>query len=338
MDDTNLAGVLVGERDIRVEARPCPVAEDHGIVVEVVACGICGSDMHMWRHTPPGLPLPMTPGHEFAGRVVVVGSNVRDIHIGARVTVNPMRCYLGVGGQPGAFANYVHVPQAVLGESVYLLPDNLSFEQGALVEPLAVALHGIKRMQVSPGSRVAIFGAGPIGLSVLAGLKAKGVTDIVVSDVSPARLRVAKTLGAAVCVDVSKDDMVQALRQRFGDSQIPFCPPASNADYAFECSGAVQAFETAIRSVRFGGTIVALASGPKVSVDPNDLLFREISIIGSYSYVDEFADAIELLASGQVALQSMVSARYPLKELRSAFDAQADAATSVKTMVMMSDR
>jgi 2-desacetyl-2-hydroxyethyl bacteriochlorophyllide A dehydrogenase len=338
MDDTNLAGVLIGERDIRVEARPRPVVEDHGIVVEVVACGICGSDMHMWRHTPPGLPLPMTPGHEFAGRVVDVGSHVRNVNVGARVTVNPMRCYLGVGGQPGAFANYVHVPQAVLGESVYLLPDNLSFEQGALVEPLAVALHGIKRVQPFPGSRVAIFGAGPIGLSVLAGLKAMGVTDIVISDVSPARLRVAEKLGAAVCVDVSKDDMVQALRQRFGDSQIPFCPPASKADYAFECSGAVQAFETAIRSVRFGGTIVALASGPKVPVDPNDLLFREISIVGSYSYVDEFTDAIALMASGQVDLQSMVSARYPLKELRSAFDAQADAATSVKTMVRMSER
>jgi 2-desacetyl-2-hydroxyethyl bacteriochlorophyllide A dehydrogenase len=336
MDKINLAGLLVGARDIRVESRPAPSLDEHGIVVEVAACGICGSDMHMWRHAPPGLPLPMTPGHEFAGRVVAVGGDVRGITLGARVTVNPMRCYLGVGGQPGAFANFVHVPQAVIGESVYVLPDNLSDEQGALVEPLAVALHAINRVRPAPDSRVAILGAGPVGLCVLAGLKARGVSDVVISDVSPARLRIAESLGASECVDVTQRDVVQALRERFGDSAIPFCAPAAAVDFVFECSGAVPAFESAIKGVRFGGTIVALASGPSFPLDPNDLLFREVSIVGSYSYVDEFAEAIELMASGRVDLRGLVSGRYALKDLRAAFEAQANASTSVKTMVVMS--
>ena len=337
MNDINLSGVLVGERDIRLETRSRPVADKFGIVVEVAACGICGSDMHMWRHPPPQLPLPMTPGHEFAGHVVDVGSDVRDIPIGARVTVNPMRSYLGVGGESGAFANFVHVSGAVLGESVYLLPDGLSYEQGALIEPLAVALHGIRRATPAAGSRVAILGAGPIGLCVLASLKAKGVNDIMISDVSPARLRVAEALGATECVNVAERDVVQALIQRFGESPIPFSAPAAAVDFVYECSGVAAAFDTAIKSVRFGGTIVCLASGPRVEFDPNDLLFREISIVGSYSYVDEFAEAIELLSSGKIDLRGLISGRYPLKELPAAFAAQADAARSVKTLVMMTD-
>jgi 2-desacetyl-2-hydroxyethyl bacteriochlorophyllide A dehydrogenase len=337
MNATSLSGVLVGNRDIRVEPRPRPAADSHGIVVEVAACGICGSDMHMWRHTPAGLPLPMTPGHEFAGHVVEVGSEVQGLALGDRVTVNPMKCYLGVGGAPGAFANFVHVPHAALGQSVYMLPDSLSEEQGALVEPLAVALHGINRVQPRPGSRVAILGAGPIGLCVLAGLRARGITDVAITDVSPARLQVAQAMGAAECIDVSARDAVEALRHRFGDSVIPFCAPAAAVDFVFECSGAVQAFDSAVKSVRFGGTIVTLASGPQLALDPNDLLFRELSIVGSYSYVDEFAEAIDLLASGKVDLRGLISGRYPLKELRAAFEAQADAATSVKTMVLMSE-
>jgi 2-desacetyl-2-hydroxyethyl bacteriochlorophyllide A dehydrogenase len=333
MEAKNLAGLLVGPRDIQLEYRERPTPDDNGIVVEVAACGICGSDMHMWRHTPAGLPLPMTPGHEFAGRVAAVGRGVRDLPLGARVTVNPMRCYLGLGGQPGAFANFVHVPQAKLGESVYLLPDCVSYEQGALIEPLAVALHGIHRARPAPGSRVAILGAGPVGLCVLAALRASGVNDVVISDVSPVRLGVARALGAIECVDVGSRDVVQALRDRFGDSPVPFSPAAAAVDVVFECSGATPAFEAAMKAVRFGGTIVSLASGPSFPLDPNELLFREVTILGSYSYVDEFAEAIDLMASGRVDLRGLVSGRYPLKNLRDAFEAQSDASTSVKTVV-----
>jgi 2-desacetyl-2-hydroxyethyl bacteriochlorophyllide A dehydrogenase len=333
MEAKNLAGLLVGPRDIQLEYRQRPTPDDDGIVVEVAACGICGSDMHMWRHTE-GLPLPMTPGHEFAGRIAAVGCGVSGLAVGARVTANPMRCYLGLGGHPGAFANFVHVPQAKLGESIYLLPDSLSYEQGALIEPLAVALHGIERARPAPGSRVAILGAGPIGLCVLAALKANGVDDILISDVSPVRLDVARALGAVECVDVRSQDLVRALRSRFGDSPIPFCPPAAAVDVVFECSGVAPAFDAAMKAVRFGGTIVTLASGTSFTMDPNDLLFREVTIMGSYSYVDEFGQAIDLMASGRVDLRGLVSGRYPLTNLREAFDAQADASTSVKTLVL----
>lgn len=331
MEQLNRSGVLNGPRDIRVEGRPLPTADAGGIVVKVSACGICGSDMHMWKHAM--VPIGSVLGHEFSGSISAVGENVTGLTIGDRVTVNPMHGYVGVGGLPGGFADYVHIPNAVVGKTIYPLPDGMSDEEGALVEPLAVALHAIHRADPKPTDTVAVLGAGPIGLCVLAALKARGIGTVAISDVTDLRLSVAQTLGADSCFNASQGGLIDHLRERFGDSPIPYNPPAAAVDVVFECAGVAQTMQEAIKAVRFGGKVVYVASGAPFTVDPNDLLMRETTILGSWSYVDEFAEAIDLLQSRRVDLSPLVTQRYPLNDLTAAFEAQADAATAIKIMV-----
>lgn len=335
--DTNRSGVLTAAHSIEMETLAQPLPSPDGIVVQVAACGICGSDMHMWHDAPPSVPLPSVLGHEFAGRVHAVGTDVSGIAVGARVTANPMHSFLGIGGAAGAFADFVHVPKAALGETVFLLPNELSDEEGALIEPLAVALHAIRRSNAEPGQRALILGAGPIGLCVLAGLRAMGITDVAVSDVHKIRLEAARDLGASLCIDASCENVVEEARKHFGDAEIPYCPPAAAVELVFECAGVPQTFDTAIKTVKFGGTIAYVASGPPVALDPNDLLYRELNLVGSFSYVDEFGDAIELMRTKKVDLSALITNRFPLSQIRQAFEHQHDASSAIKTMVFMQE-
>jgi len=328
------AGVYRGIEDIRVETVETPEPGSKDVIVEVGACGICGTDLHVYRkgaYVQPGQIL----GHEFSGVVATVGDEVEGIEPGQRVVVNPMMNMIGLGA-PGGFSQFVKVKNGTAGANVIPIPDGVSDEAGALVEPFAVGLHGVNRVQPQPSDKVAIFGAGTIGLVTLVAMKAAGVEEVVVTDVSPLRLDVAKQLGASDVFNPATDGSTTAeyLKARHGVSEMSGMQFAAT-DITVDCAGVPQTFLDAVGLVRFGGKALILAAYEEpATFDPSLFITKEVSVIGSLAYTDEFHRAIELLASGEVDLAPLISHRFSLAELPQAFEQQTKADEAIKVMVV----
>ncbi|MCI2415939.1 alcohol dehydrogenase catalytic domain-containing protein [Saccharopolyspora sp. K220] len=331
------AGVFRGAGRMPIEQVPDPVAGPADVVLEVRACGVCGSDLHAYTQglfTKPGQIM----GHEFAGEVVSVGAEVAGIARGDRVTGLPIqpcgacrRCRESVGhlcevwntrsiafGLPGAFAEQLRIPDAVLGYNVHKLPDAVTFEAGALVEPLAVAVHAVRQAALSPGQSAVVLGLGTIGLQVAQVLMAEGASPVIGVDRSPLRRSIAERLGVTVFADVADVP---------GDPEI---------DTVFEVTGAPALVAHAAEIARPRGTvlIVALYEEP-AQLDPTRLVHKELTVRGSAMVTPEdFRDAIDLLATGKAQTEPLITHRKPLAELGAAFDAQTDADQAVKVMVV----
>ncbi|HMG25798.1 MAG TPA: alcohol dehydrogenase catalytic domain-containing protein [Acidimicrobiia bacterium] len=299
--ETMRAAVYRGPRDVAVEERPVPELGPRDVLVEVSHCGVCGSDLHMFVD---GWGAPNSiGGHEYSGRVLAVGDDVRDWSPGDEVVGGPsQRCgeceYClagrpqlctgrsnpGVGAFQGAFANFVRVHEAEL----LRVPPGLSMRAAALAEPLAVALHGLTRGGVEVGQRVLVTGCGPIGALSIAAARARGVTEIVASEPHPTRQALAERLGATV---VTPDELPKP-RMPFDLVDDPF-------DVALECSGHGVAMESALSQLKRGGTLVLVGAGmtwPRF--DNNRILLNELVITGAFVYdPDGFPRALELLAS-----------------------------------------
>lgn len=334
-----------------VEEEPVPLAEADDVVVRVAFCGICGSDLHFFYKGLFFPPVGQTLGHEFSGTVTQVGSNVKDILVGARVTVRPLAvcgecaacqrgepelCTQALSGGigltlPGAFAEYVRVPHARLGQNIYVLPPEVSDEEGALIEPLAVAMHAIRFAPPDVTDTAVVFGAGPIGLCAVAVLKSLGVAQIIVSSTSPRRLDVAKELGADLVLDPTVDDVpariLEITQQRSGGRKV-------GADLVIDAAGVEQTLNSALLAVRAGGSMVCVAVYEKpLQIDPNLLVLKEVKLFGSNAYADEFQSSIDLIASKKVDLKPLISHQFALQDLSQAFDAQRDTKTAVKVLV-----
>ncbi len=289
-----------GELD--VEERPVPEVGAHDVLLEVSHCGICGSDIHFvlegWGQ--PGA----VEGHEYAGRVVAVGESVTDWAVGDEVVGGPSprcgECEYCRAGRPslcvgrntpgmsvhadGAFAEYTLVDERALRR----VPDGMSLRSAALAEPLAVALHGLTRGGVRAGQRLLVTGAGPIGALSVAAARARGVTDIVVSEPHPRRRALAERLGA---VAVEPDTLVAP--------RSPGDVVAEPFDVALECSGHAVAMEAALAQLKRGGTLVFVGAGIKPPrLDANRILLNELVVTGAFVYdADGFERALELLAN-----------------------------------------
>lgn len=307
-----MKAVVLDERGVEhVADIPEPTPAPGEVVIGVDYCGICGSDLH--AHSQ-GFGIGIALGHEFAGHVVELGSGVADFRIGERVCVNPNgdwcgRCAFCRAGQHnlcdavreksigvarhGAMAPYVAVPTTVL----HRLPDGVTTKQGAWVEPVATALRGVRTSGIGMGDGAMVFGAGPIGLLVIALLRAKGSGAITVFEPSP--LRAAKALATGA------DNVVDPLST---DPESVFPDPAAAPGYGFECSGAATSTDVALRILRPRGvlTVTGLARKP-VSYQSADLIFKELTVRGSYIYDDEFAMAIELLNRGVIDVAPLTS-------------------------------
>lgn len=330
------AGVFRGVRQVPVEDVPDPTPGPRDVVLDVKACGICGSDLHTYVAAQlAGLGQVM--GHEFAGEVVQVGGEVEGIAVGDRLTGLPIqpcgacvRCREGsrhlcevwtqrsIGyGLPGGFAERLRIPDAVLGDNVHRLPGELSFEDGALVEPLAVAVHAAGRADVDAGDVALVLGLGTIGLQVAQVLLARGLTRVVGVDLSPLRRSVAGELGVTA---------VDGVAAAGGDGEI---------DVVFEATGAPALVQAAIEVVRPGGTVVLIALYERRSeIDPTLAVQKELTVRGSASYTpDEFREAIDLLASGRARAQPLITHRHPLEDLGAAFEVQLDKDAAIKVMV-----
>lgn len=305
------------------------------VVIRPAACGICGTDtgyVRLGGLAGPG-PEPMALGHEIAGVIEAVGDEVTGLAVGDRVTVNPTARgnMIGNGGPGGGLADLLLVPDAAAGESLHRVPDDLPLDIAALAEPLGVGMHATDQAEVQPGERVAVFGAGPIGLAAIASLVDQGVDDIVAVDLSPDRLALARALGASTTIDPAADDVWASLADVHGTVPLMGMPQAGT-DVFIEASGARTVLDQVIGSARPGARLVVVALHRQdVPVSFLNVLMRELTIRGSMEYPQDFTRMIRLL--GRTDLSSMVTDRFPLDRAVEAIELASSGDSTGKVLV-----
>jgi (R,R)-butanediol dehydrogenase/meso-butanediol dehydrogenase/diacetyl reductase len=326
------AAVWHEKRDIRIEDMADPKPGTGQVKVRIKVCGICGSDLHEYKDGPfiiPSRPHPLTKrqggpvilGHEFSAEITEVGERVSRFRPGDRVVVNPLiycgECHYCKRGQhimctrlgtygfaaDGAFAEY-----GIFHEySLFRLPDSVTDDMGAFVEPLAVAVHAVKRSRLKVGASVAIVGAGPIGLLVMQACRAAGAGQVFVVEPMEARRKMAAKTGATAVLNPTEADP---------GKEIAKLTDGLRADTAFDCVGNQSAFDTAIKVTgRRGITcVVGLALKP-IQVPFMRLWGHEKELTFSSGYEDEFPAAISYLADGRVKVEKLISERIQLEDL-----------------------
>jgi len=302
-----LASRLHGLEDIRLDTVEDPNPSEGEVRVKVAHNGICGSDLHMYfRESPWRSGQPITLGHEFCGVVDELGPGVSGVELGTRVAVRPFykcgacsRCVkglehlctplkvLGCGAEGGGLAEYCVMDAGM----VYALPDAVTLEQGALVEPMSVSFNGVLRGDVEPGMRTVVFGAGPIGVGVMLGLRANGIDDILVVEPSPKRRETIGQLGASDVLDPTTDDVRSAVMARTS---------GEGADVVFECAGAAASFSAAVPLVTARGKLVVVAVyEDELSWNPTSMMMNEIELRGSMGYeMGVYETVIDLMNQG----------------------------------------
>ena len=331
------ASVLTGAGSLTVEDRPVPSPQPHEVLVEVAAVGVCGSDVHYYRHGRIGdyvVTEPMILGHELSGRIAAVGADVDSGRVGQRVAIEPQRpcrrCRQCMSGDynlcphmrffatppvDGALCRFVTID----AEMAYPVPDSMSDEAAALLEPLSVAIATMRKAAVVPGSSVLIAGAGPIGVMCAQTARAFGATRIVVSDPAPARRERVRRFGATEVLDPAADD-VAAL------------DPQVNA--FVDASGAPPAVVSGVRAVGPAGRVVLVGMGAdEYSLPISYIQNMELVVTGVFRYTDTWPTAIHLVTSGAVDLDSLVTGRYDLDHVADALNSDADPA-SLKSIVV----
>jgi threonine dehydrogenase-like Zn-dependent dehydrogenase len=324
-----------GPGDVRIDDAPEPAPGPRDAVIRVAACGICGTDLRYVRlgGLAGPMPRPMPLGHELAGIVESVGSEVTHLAPGARVVLNPTANgnMIGNGGREGGFAPLLLVRNAAAGSSLFEIPDSVSMDIAALTEPLGVGMNAVNRIDAAPGDRVVVFGAGPIGLAAIATLADRGIEDVVAVDVSPRRLEIAKRLGARATVDASAGDPWKRLRELHGEAALLGAAMAATDAY-IEASGAAAVIPQILQHARGGArlAVVALHSEP-IPVNFLLVMMKQLTIRGAMEYPDDYTDALDLLARRD--LSPMISHRFDLSEFHAALATAQDPQAGGKVMV-----
>jgi L-iditol 2-dehydrogenase len=327
-------------QDVRLIEAPRPSPGPGELLIAVARVGICGSDLHAYHGQHPFIQLPVVPGHEFAGTVVEVGAHVQGFAPGQRVTVEPSlvcgTCYNCTHGRynicerlrvigcqtAGAMADYLTVPAA----KTLLLPDSVTWDQAALLEPLAVGVHAVRVAQIRPGANVLVLGAGTIGLMTLQAAKAVGAGRVMISDLLQERLDLALELGADVAVNPTTTDLAAAVEEAFGPWR---------ADVIVECVGVAATVRDALRVARKGTRIVlAGVFAGEVPVSLGLVQDRELELAGTLMYAsDDFPTALELVRSGQVKVEPLITHCLPLDQAARAFAVADSRAGALKVLL-----
>jgi len=324
---SNTAAVLKSINEIHLESRPIPKPGQQDVLVAIKTVGICGSDVHYWTHGRIGdfiVNSPMVLGHESSGVVEEVGSSVKHLKKGDRITLEPgIPCrycdfckagrynlcpdvkFMATPPIDGSLTNYFTHP----ADFCYKLPDHVSFDEGALCEPLSVGIHACNRANVSLGSKVLIMGAGPIGLMCLLAAKACGATTVILADIKESRLKVAMELGATTTI-IATQDVFSELNNK-GIGQV---------DITIECSGAESAIRTSIKATKSGGVVVLVGLGPsEIKLPIVDAAVREVDIRGIFRYANCYPKALALISSGKVDVKPLITHHFQLKDVLDAF-------------------
>ena len=346
MTSMALAATLFGPEDLRMVERPLDPLADGMVRLRFGAGGICGSDMHYYRHARTGdfiVTSPLVLGHEIAGEVIEIAAGVAGVKVGDRVAVNPSRwcghCWACRAQRPNLCENIFFMGSAsktphmqggfaTLFDAVpaqcVKIPDHVSYQAAALAEPLAVCLHAVARAGDISGKSAVLFGAGPIGLLTMLAARRAGVGEVTVADVAAAPLAFASRLGADHVVDVSGGDAgLKALA-----ANRPF-------DVAFEVSGSAAGLASAIGNVRRGGIVVQIGNlpGGQIPVPANAVMAKEIDLRGSFRFGFVFATAVELISDGSIDVLALVTAQRPLAVAPDAVRLALDRSQSVKVVL-----
>jgi L-idonate 5-dehydrogenase len=341
------AAVLHGARDIRIEPYRQPELHPGMVLLRSRRVGICGTDLHYYEHGYNATFVPDRPfilGHELTGEVVAVASDVQGVKPGQRVAVNPARscgfCDYCKGGQinlcrktimlgsasttpptDGALAEFL----TVRADQCHLLPEDMDDGAGAMMEPLSVALHALKRAGTVSGKRVLVTGAGTIGLLVALTARAYGAVPVAVSDLVSERRAKARELGVDVALDPTARDVHDQVREL---TDLGF-------DVVFEASGAPPALRAAFDLVRPGGTIVQIGTvgTADIPIPVNQLMVKEINFRGSMRYGDTFDEAIRLVAAGRIKVQPFINHVFVLDDSAKALQFAADRSVALKVQI-----
>ena len=300
-------------------------------VVRVAACGVCGTDVRYVRMG--GLTRPMPIGHELSGVIESTGAEVSDLAPGTRVVLNPTASanMIGNGGPEGGFTQHLLVRNAADGGCLFPIPDDLPMHLAALSEPLGVGMNAVDRSDVTPDDKVAVFGAGPIGLSAIATLRDRGVSDVVAIDLSPRRLELATALGARATINASEQDPWVELKRLHGEEPLMGMPMAAT-DVFIEASGAGKVITDVLQSGKAESrlTVVALHE-QSVNVSFLWVMMKQMTIRGAMEYPADYTDAIELLSRWD--LSPMITHRLPLERISEAIEVATDPNAGGKVMV-----
>jgi len=339
------AAVMFAPGDVRIVEVPSQALGERDVRVAVRACGICASDLHYYQHGRIGpyvVKDPLILGHECAGEVVEAGAKVEALRVGDRVAVEPgvpcRRCEYCKHGRynlcpdvvffatppiDGAFRETVVVPE----DFAYRIPDSMSYEEAAMLEPLSVAIWSAQRGDLRAGASVAVIGAGTIGSLTVQMARAAGATTIIAADIEPFRLEMAARLGATHRIDAGREDTVGRIRQLTG----------RGVDVAFETCGTAATLRDTLAAVRPGGVAVLVGLPPEAEV-PTPITAacsKEIDIRGVFRYAHTWPTAIALVAQGRVDVGSMITHRFEFDRTKEALDfAQTHRHEAMKVMLV----
>jgi L-iditol 2-dehydrogenase len=317
--------ILSEYRHFTIQDLPTPVCGPKDVLVQVAACGICGSDVHGYDGSSGRRIPPIVMGHEAAGIVAAVGSEVRSFSPGDRVTFDSTvycdQCEFCLRGEvnlcerrqvigvscgdyrrAGAFAEYIAVPEYIL----YRLPPTMSFADAAMLEAVSVALHAVKLSPIQAGDTALVIGAGMIGLLVLQAARVAGCSRVLVADVDATRLKMAATLGADETLHASEADLIREILRLTNGRGV---------DLVLEAVGREETISTAIDCARKGGSVTLIGNiAPQVTIPLQRVVTRQIRLQGSCGSAGEYPEAMELVLSGKIKVATLISAIAPLRD------------------------
>lgn len=342
---TMQAAVLEKPLSIHVKEIPVPTPAADEALVQVYCIGICGSDIHYYEHGRIGryvVEKPIILGHELAGRVVAVGSAVSHLRVGDRVAVEPgvpcNRCqqcragrynlcpdvvFLATPPVDGAWAEYI----AIRADFLHILPDGMSYETGALLEPLSVGFHAMSRAGIGPKDTVLVSGLGPVGMLAAVAARMFGAATLIGSDVIPLRREMAERFA----VDATFNPLTEDGRQRIAE-----LTGGVGVTAVVETSGNARAVANAIDMVNFGGKIavIGLPASNQIAIDVPTLVDKELDIFGVFRYANTYPAAIRVLQSGRYDVEQIITQRFPLTDIAAACEvARLNKDESVKVMI-----
>ena len=318
-----------------------PVPGPGQVLVKIKRIGVCGSDIHVYYGEHKGTGYPVTQGHEVSGQIVQLGEGVTELSVGQKVTIEPQvvcgKCYpcrhgkynlcehLRVMGfqTTGTASEYF----AVNADRVTALPDSMSYDEGAMIEPLAVTVHAAKRFDELQGAKVAILGCGPIGILLAQTVKAMGASEVLITDISDYRLQLAKTCGADYTVNTREKDFGEAMIECFGPDK---------ADVIYDCAGNDITMGQAIQYARKGSKIVLVAVFAKEAhVDLFTLNDHELDLDTTMMYRHEdYVDAIRLVKEGKIQLRPLMSRHFAFTDYLDAYKyIEANRETTMKVLI-----